>query len=95
MVPWYTSTREKCSLLKLLAWQSVGTGWQPVATGWLTVCGSLQILMSATFNASMFSDYFGKCPVIQVPGFTHPVSATALPSLGHCTCDCIHCQEPK
>ncbi|KAF9589788.1 hypothetical protein IFM89_028723 [Coptis chinensis] len=32
-----------------------------------------QILMSATLDAERFSQYFGGCPVIRVPGFTHPV----------------------
>lgn len=29
--------------------------------------------MSATLDADRFSQYFGGCPVIQVPGFTYPV----------------------
>lgn len=32
------------------------------------------VLMSATLNADLFARYFGGCPVITVPGFTHPVS---------------------
>lgn len=31
------------------------------------------ILMSATLDAERFSNYFGGCPVIRVPGFTYPV----------------------
>ncbi|XP_010242093.1 PREDICTED: DExH-box ATP-dependent RNA helicase DExH6-like isoform X2 [Nelumbo nucifera] len=31
------------------------------------------ILMSATLDAERFSQYFGGCPVIRVPGFTYPV----------------------
>ncbi|KAK4278921.1 hypothetical protein QN277_016695 [Acacia crassicarpa] len=31
------------------------------------------ILMSATIDAERFSQYFGGCPVILVPGFTYPV----------------------
>ncbi|GAB4848177.1 DExH-box ATP-dependent RNA helicase DExH6 [Ancistrocladus abbreviatus] len=31
------------------------------------------VLMSATIDAERFSQYFGGCPVIRVPGFTHPV----------------------
>eukprot|EP00037_Helgoeca_nana_P016072 m.150760 g.150760 ORF g.150760 m.150760 type:complete len:1372 (+) comp23324_c0_seq4:577-4692(+) len=31
------------------------------------------ILMSATLDATLFSDYFGGCPVLEIPGFTHPV----------------------
>lgn len=29
--------------------------------------------MSATLDAERFSQYFGGCPIIRVPGFTHPV----------------------
>lgn len=41
------------------------------------------ILMSATLNAELFSRYFakdgfGECPVIAVPGFTHPVKSFFL-----------------
>ncbi|GAA5924499.1 hypothetical protein JCM10213_004592 [Rhodosporidiobolus nylandii] len=31
------------------------------------------ILMSATINQAQFSNYFGSAPVIEIPGFTHPV----------------------
>lgn len=31
------------------------------------------ILMSATLNAQLFSDYFGSCAVIDIPGRTFPV----------------------
>ncbi|PHZ15236.1 P-loop containing nucleoside triphosphate hydrolase protein [Rhizopus microsporus ATCC 52813] len=31
------------------------------------------VLMSATLNQALFSDYFGGAPVIEIPGFTHPV----------------------
>lgn len=31
------------------------------------------ILMSATLNAELFSDFFGGAPVIHIPGFTYPV----------------------
>ena len=30
--------------------------------------------MSATLDAERFSGYFGGCPVVRVPGFTHPVN---------------------
>ncbi|KAJ6851738.1 DExH-box ATP-dependent RNA helicase DExH6 [Iris pallida] len=36
------------------------------------------ILMSATIDADRFSQYFGDCPIIQVPGFTHPVKSFYL-----------------
>ncbi|KAF8323715.1 P-loop containing nucleoside triphosphate hydrolase protein [Clavulina sp. PMI_390] len=31
------------------------------------------VLMSATINQKTFVDYFGGAPVIEIPGFTHPV----------------------
>jgi HrpA-like RNA helicase len=31
------------------------------------------VLMSATLHVDLFSAYFGGCPVVRVPGFTHPV----------------------
>ncbi|KAG9026944.1 hypothetical protein FRB95_008310 [Tulasnella sp. JGI-2019a] len=31
------------------------------------------VLMSATINQKTFTDYFGGAPVIEIPGFTHPV----------------------
>ncbi|CAI9111904.1 OLC1v1012242C1 [Oldenlandia corymbosa var. corymbosa] len=31
------------------------------------------VLMSATIDADRFSNYFGGCPIIRVPGFTYPV----------------------
>jgi HrpA-like RNA helicase len=31
------------------------------------------VLMSATLHVELFSGYFGGCPVVRVPGFTHPV----------------------
>ncbi|XP_037783105.1 ATP-dependent DNA/RNA helicase DHX36-like isoform X1 [Penaeus monodon] len=31
------------------------------------------ILMSATLNAELFSEYFGGCPMLHIPGFTFPV----------------------
>ncbi|RUS71410.1 hypothetical protein EGW08_020831 [Elysia chlorotica] len=31
------------------------------------------ILMSATLNAELFSDYFGDCPALEIPGRTYPV----------------------
>ncbi|KAJ4981951.1 hypothetical protein NE237_032788 [Protea cynaroides] len=36
------------------------------------------ILMSATLDAERFSQYFGGCPVIRVPGFTYPVKGFYL-----------------
>ncbi|CAI9787125.1 unnamed protein product [Fraxinus pennsylvanica] len=36
------------------------------------------VLMSATFDAERFSDYFGGCPIIRVPGFTYPVKSFYL-----------------
>ncbi len=31
------------------------------------------ILMSATIDTTLFSSYFGNCPVVEVPGRAHPV----------------------
>jgi ATP-dependent RNA helicase DHX57 len=31
------------------------------------------VLMSATINRKTFVEYFGGAPVIEIPGFTHPV----------------------
>lgn len=31
------------------------------------------ILMSATIDTTLFSDYFNKCPVLEVPGRAFPV----------------------
>ncbi|CAI9754477.1 unnamed protein product [Fraxinus pennsylvanica] len=36
------------------------------------------VLMSATIDAERFSDYFGGCPIIRVPGFTYPVKSFYL-----------------
>ncbi|GMH15707.1 hypothetical protein Nepgr_017548 [Nepenthes gracilis] len=36
------------------------------------------VLMSATLDAERFSQYFGGCPIIQIPGFTHPVKTFYL-----------------
>uniref|UniRef100_A0A5F9CVY9 ATP-dependent DNA/RNA helicase DHX36 n=1 Tax=Oryctolagus cuniculus TaxID=9986 RepID=A0A5F9CVY9_RABIT len=36
------------------------------------------ILMSATLNAEKFSEYFGNCPMIHIPGFTFPVAEYLL-----------------
>ncbi|KIO25963.1 hypothetical protein M407DRAFT_236196 [Tulasnella calospora MUT 4182] len=39
------------------------------------------ILMSATINQKTFVDYFGGAPVIEIPGFTHPVKDLYLEDL--------------
>ncbi|KAM7497850.1 hypothetical protein LguiA_022264 [Lonicera macranthoides] len=36
------------------------------------------VLMSATLDAERFSQYFGGCPIIRVPGFTYPVKTFYL-----------------
>ncbi|CAI5980477.1 unnamed protein product [Closterium sp. NIES-65] len=36
------------------------------------------VLMSATLDAGLFANYFGGCPVINVPGFTYPVRSLYL-----------------
>lgn len=37
------------------------------------------ILMSATVNCELFSKYFGKCPVIKVPGRLYPIKLEYYP----------------
>ncbi|CAG2109868.1 unnamed protein product, partial [Medioppia subpectinata] len=37
------------------------------------------ILMSATINIQLFSEYFGNCPVIQVPGRLYPIDVQYFP----------------
>ena len=32
------------------------------------------VLMSATFDASLFSAYFNQAPILEIPGFTYPVA---------------------
>ncbi|KAH8547643.1 P-loop containing nucleoside triphosphate hydrolase protein [Umbelopsis sp. PMI_123] len=32
------------------------------------------VLMSATINQQLFSDYFNQAPTVEIPGFTHPVT---------------------
>ncbi|KAG9044048.1 hypothetical protein FS837_008842 [Tulasnella sp. UAMH 9824] len=39
------------------------------------------VLMSATINQKTFVDYFGGAPVIEIPGFTHPVKDFYLEDL--------------
>ncbi|KAL4367098.1 hypothetical protein GQ457_05G017000 [Hibiscus cannabinus] len=36
------------------------------------------VLMSATLDSERFSQYFGGCPIIRVPGFTYPVKTFYL-----------------
>jgi HrpA-like RNA helicase len=36
------------------------------------------VLMSATMDATLFSRYFGGCPVIDIPGRTFPVTGTCI-----------------
>ena len=35
------------------------------------------ILMSATIDTTMFSQYFGNCPVLEIPGRSYPVKGMA------------------
>ena len=37
------------------------------------------ILMSATINIKLFTDYFGDCPLIQVPGRLYPIDVKYFP----------------
>ncbi|CAN6451780.1 unnamed protein product [Victoria cruziana] len=39
------------------------------------------VLMSATLNAELFSSYFGKAPMLHIPGFTYPVRAHFLENI--------------
>ena len=39
------------------------------------------VLMSATMREDLFSEYFGGCPVISVPGYTHPVTEYHLENI--------------
>ena len=36
------------------------------------------VLMSATVDAQLFSDYFSKCKCIEIPGRTFPVQQVSL-----------------
>ncbi|KAK6919770.1 Helicase-associated domain [Dillenia turbinata] len=45
----------------------------------LPLCPHLRlVLMSATIDSERFSEYFGGCPIIRVPGFTYPVKTYYL-----------------
>eukprot|EP00767_Chilomastix_cuspidata_P003155 gnl/Chilomastix_cuspidata/3272.p1 GENE.gnl/Chilomastix_cuspidata/3272~~gnl/Chilomastix_cuspidata/3272.p1 ORF type:complete len:1486 (+),score=522.22 gnl/Chilomastix_cuspidata/3272:35-4492(+) len=39
------------------------------------------VLMSATLDTDMFSRYFGAAPILEIPGFTHPVVVTPLETI--------------
>jgi ATP-dependent RNA helicase DHX57 len=45
--------------------------------------------MSATLNATLFSDYFGSVPVIDIPGRTFPVDQIFLEGIIDRTGYCI------
>lgn len=49
-------------------WRSSECTYFELRAGFLS-----QILMSATIDAEVFSNYFNGCPVVRVPGFTYPV----------------------
>lgn len=36
------------------------------------------IVMSATIDTDMFSEYFGGVPVLEIPGFTYPVKQVSV-----------------
>jgi len=42
----------------------------------VTFPGIRVVLMSATIDTSMFSEYFNNCPVVEVHGRTHPVQGS-------------------
>ncbi len=41
--------------------------------------------MSATLNAALFAGYFNGCPVVEIPGRAHPVTALFLEDALQCT----------
>ncbi|ALC48383.1 CG1582 [Drosophila busckii] len=56
------------------------------------------ILMSATLNAKLFSDYFGGAPVLDIPGRTHPVQQFFLEDILEMSdfvmeCDTKYCRK--
>ncbi|EDW62832.1 putative ATP-dependent RNA helicase DHX57 [Drosophila virilis] len=58
------------------------------------------ILMSATLNATLFSDYFGGAPVLDIPGRTFPVQQLFLEDILDCCdfvmeCDTKYCRKLK
>uniref|UniRef100_A0A1A9WLD3 Putative ATP-dependent RNA helicase DHX57 n=1 Tax=Glossina brevipalpis TaxID=37001 RepID=A0A1A9WLD3_9MUSC len=52
------------------------------------------ILMSATLNAKLFSNYFGKTPVLDIPGRTFPVKQLFLEDILECCEYIIECDSP-
>uniref|UniRef100_A0A1A9UHT6 Putative ATP-dependent RNA helicase DHX57 n=1 Tax=Glossina austeni TaxID=7395 RepID=A0A1A9UHT6_GLOAU len=52
------------------------------------------ILMSATLNANLFSNYFGKAPVLHIPGRTFPVKQLFLEDVLECCEYIIECDSP-
>ncbi|KAK9789768.1 hypothetical protein WJX73_007283 [Symbiochloris irregularis] len=53
------------------------------------------VLMSATLNAEAFSAYFGGCPVVHIPGFTHPVDTLFLEDVLQRTGLKVHAQQQQ
>lgn len=58
------------------------------------------ILMSATLNAQLFSDYFGGAPVLDIPGRTFPVEQLFLEDILEASdfvmeCDTKYCRKLK
>lgn len=43
------------------------------------------VLMSATMNAELFSEYFGQCPMLEIPGRTFHVDQFFLEDAIECT----------
>lgn len=48
------------------------------------------VLMSATINQELFSNYFNGAPAIEIPGFTHPVKDFYLEDILDMTCHVSH-----
>ena len=51
------------------------------------------LLMSATLNANLFSNYFGSVPVIDIPGRTFPVEQIFLEDLLESTGYCLEARS--
>lgn len=51
------------------------------------------VLMSATINADLFSDYFGGAPMAHIPGFTYPVKQDFLEEVLEMTGHVIYGEE--
>lgn len=53
------------------------------------------VLMSATINAELFSDYFGGAPMAHIPGFTYPVKQHFLEDVLEMTGHVIYGEDER